>query len=481
MEGTQLKAWMRIGILLAIGFACTEAWPPTLHMAANVVSVPSVVASRPPHGLCAPSLVISTITCIGICLLGKRMGPILDRWLKPWLVGGCLALLVAFLAVPAVFPETRSALTGLEGLAIGASGVPLVLMYLHWLRALGTLPPQHMIFTLLVAQVFTCGVNAFLTSTSGYAVLAAALLMPIVSALCIRLVPDDGERNLEESITPFPKGSVFFVLLAKLAVVTLIFGGIDHLFKGEFDSLIRLAGERFALGYHVAAFVVSVALLGFLYVLAMRRERFQFGYLYRVMFLLGLASVLIVPLAWAGEGVEVGYACSLAMYQLVFLFVWSLCASVFRGRPTEGFRFFGVVYGCWSAGSFGGAAASMFMSGRLSSDSGLLIVAVAAIAIAVGYSTVFTESNANALVSILPMREKRPFMEKCLALAKRCGLSPRETEVTILIAQGRDSAHIQEKLCLSRSTVQTHRMHIYRKLDIHNRQELLDMIEHEQG
>ena len=55
--------------------------------------------------------------------------------------------------------------------------------------------------------------------------------------------------------------------------------------------------------------------------------------------------------------------------------------------------------------------------------------------------------------------------------------SPRETEIALLIAQGRDSAHIEKKLFLSRSTVQTHRMHLYQKLDIHNRQELLDIIE----
>ena len=50
-------------------------------------------------------------------------------------------------------------------------------------------------------------------------------------------------------------------------------------------------------------------------------------------------------------------------------------------------------------------------------------------------------------------------------------------EIALLIAQGRDSAHIEKKLFLSRSTVQTHRMHLYQKLDIHNRQELLDIIE----
>ena len=80
-------------------------------------------------------------------------------------------------------------------------------------------------------------------------------------------------------------------------------------------------------------------------------------------------------------------------------------------------------------------------------------------------------------MQIMPLHRRRPFKEKCLAVAKQYKLTPRETEIAMLIAQGRDSAHIEEKLFLSRSTVQTHRMHVYQKLDIHNRQELLDVIE----
>lgn len=70
-----------------------------------------------------------------------------------------------------------------------------------------------------------------------------------------------------------------------------------------------------------------------------------------------------------------------------------------------------------------------------------------------------------------------PFREKCDRVATIYKLSPREHEVLDLLARGRDSAAIQERLSLSASTVQTHRMHIYQKLQIHSRQELLDVIE----
>ena len=135
------------------------------------------------------------------------------------------------------------------------------------------------------------------------------------------------------------------------------------------------------------------------------------------------------------------------------------------------------MYGFWSLGSLGGALFSSVFVQHLTMDNVHLIVFAAVLAVAVGYAVMFTEADANALVQIIPYKRKAPFKAKCQAVAQEYQLSPRETEIAMLIAQGRDSAHIEKKLFLSRSTVQTHRMHLYQKLDIHNRQELLDIIE----
>lgn len=53
------------------------------------------------------------------------------------------------------------------------------------------------------------------------------------------------------------------------------------------------------------------------------------------------------------------------------------------------------------------------------------------------------------------------------------GLSPRESEVLQLIAEGYSSKQIAEILCISIKTVQAHRMHLMAKLDLHNRAELI--------
>lgn len=53
------------------------------------------------------------------------------------------------------------------------------------------------------------------------------------------------------------------------------------------------------------------------------------------------------------------------------------------------------------------------------------------------------------------------------------GLSPRETEILRLIALGHTSTEIAATLHLSRRTVETHRMHIHRKLGLRTRAELV--------
>lgn len=56
-------------------------------------------------------------------------------------------------------------------------------------------------------------------------------------------------------------------------------------------------------------------------------------------------------------------------------------------------------------------------------------------------------------------------------------MSTREIEVFNLLAKGRGSVYIQEKLYISQHTVKTHTYHIYKKLGVNSREELLTLIE----
>ena len=64
----------------------------------------------------------------------------------------------------------------------------------------------------------------------------------------------------------------------------------------------------------------------------------------------------------------------------------------------------------------------------------------------------------------------------CALVADECGLTPRERDVLAVLAHGYDVARVQEELCISEGTALTHKRHIYQKLDVHTRAELLDRV-----
>ena len=66
--------------------------------------------------------------------------------------------------------------------------------------------------------------------------------------------------------------------------------------------------------------------------------------------------------------------------------------------------------------------------------------------------------------------------QSCEELAHEHGLSARELDVMRLLAQGKGGQEIQDELVVSRNTVKTHVRHIYRKLDVHSQQELINLV-----
>lgn len=65
----------------------------------------------------------------------------------------------------------------------------------------------------------------------------------------------------------------------------------------------------------------------------------------------------------------------------------------------------------------------------------------------------------------------------CQSIKQAYQLSNREEDVLELIVRGRDTAHIAEALFVSENTVKSHCKNIYKKLDVHNRQEIFDLVE----
>lgn len=64
----------------------------------------------------------------------------------------------------------------------------------------------------------------------------------------------------------------------------------------------------------------------------------------------------------------------------------------------------------------------------------------------------------------------------CDELAEAHNLTKREAEILKLLAQGRDAAHIEQELFLSRNTVKSYTKSLYAKLGVHSKQEVIDLV-----
>lgn len=73
--------------------------------------------------------------------------------------------------------------------------------------------------------------------------------------------------------------------------------------------------------------------------------------------------------------------------------------------------------------------------------------------------------------------DQRYWEDPCDVISLTYGLTAREREVLGLLARGRDMAFMEEDLVISRNTLKMHIRHIYTKLDVHSKQDVIDMVD----
>lgn len=86
-------------------------------------------------------------------------------------------------------------------------------------------------------------------------------------------------------------------------------------------------------------------------------------------------------------------------------------------------------------------------------------------------------SESSLLTEPAGVSEAAVALEQSLSeVAGRYFLSAREVDILSLLLAGRSGPYIADHLCISANTVKTHIRHIYTKLDVHDRQELIDLV-----
>ena len=200
---------------------------------------------------------------------------------------------------------------------------------------------------------------------------------------------------------------------------------------------------------------------------------------YRVAFMLILGVVLCIPLSLQGNWfahmlLDVG---SFFFHMVVLMVAYQTCVG-FEIAPQ---RFFGILRAFWALAALAGIEVELVYGSQGMQPIQLLPV-ILGLAVAGAFLFVFTDRDCVEILASAPATTAREqpaptFDDKLTALAHERGVSDRELEVALLVAKGRSAARIAEMLGVSLATVNSHVHHVYQKLGVHSRQELMDAIE----
>lgn len=303
---------------------------------------------------------------------------------------------------------------------------------------------------------------------------AAQVGLAIVLPFAIAALAEAGERgprtrtDLDEWV-PAPDAPASYryvapqILAAALAVATtrvltpLGFFG---------DPLNQFMG---AMPIVVGTISMIAVLVGLSYVVLAKRTKIHLNRRFMPAFLVVLIAFFVSALTPSSQGI-VSAAAEVfitAVEALAHALFWTLVVTAIRLGGASRFRVVGLSTGFYDAVSIIWVA--WFFSLGVMSNAAVLLVAFVLV----------------MLVIWLIDRgggEERPatppelIVDRRGEIAERAGLSPRETEVFMMLAQGRSRAFISEELVLSEGTVKTHISHIYTKLNVHGRQEMFDLL-----
>ena len=121
-------------------------------------------------------------------------------------------------------------------------------------------------------------------------------------------------------------------------------------------------------------------------------------------------------------------------------------------------------------------ASSSLSASQASADSHVADAAAESIAADASAESTFAAVSPTAAESEQVPAPIDPLAHRIAALAAEYKLTRRETEVFGLLAHGRSIPYVRDALFISKDTAATHAKHIYAKLGVHSRQELIDLV-----
>lgn len=449
---------------LAFLWPCLESFVTRCFRASLALSAFSLPTEWAGAVVCASVLACTLLTA---ALYAKRRLP------KPRCTRGLVVVLgvlaslgnLAFAQADAL----GEAVTPIAAAALALVGAFIVAAVLAWGQTLAALPARQALLAVLLSNAASLGVQALLNALGGAVLLYALTACPAATVLCWAAGrPTHAETAwapLGASLRRLPwrrLGAAFALICFEGVFSPLLFSRHQGWPHGALGMTILIC----------AAICLTLAAL----VRRMRTVQDALGAALPALLTLYMAALLLAAIlpaspAMVAERTMVAVGTALRIY-LWLLLSYECCAN---GAPSVAAF---LVY-CLLALSVPHSAVSSLLQeqfGRVAASGGswgpgvlTSLAAVALFAVAVLGMAVSSKNGRGGA--------EEPRADAVVTLAREAGLSQRETQVLSLLARGFSAKAAAQRLGLAQSTVVTHTTHIYRKLRIGSRQELLQLVD----
>ena len=257
-----------------------------------------------------------------------------------------------------------------------------------------------------------------------------------------------------------------------LFVIMLVYGGVR--------VYVGVADAQPSEGLFLTALLTGVSIVCFcIWGAFFQGENASLGTIYKIM--LPLLTCALLMLALFGQEYATLTAALVTTCNIVIeLLSWILLADMARTTRMPAIVVFAVGRGAVQAGMMIGQIIGWFM---IDSIIPFAIVSVFALMLVMGFmfdaqdTLLVFEAPTAAERDEVEQRTGQPLDSRLQKVAQTCGLTAGETEIFMLWATGHGSKYIQDSLVISASTVKTHVRHIYDKCGVHNRAEIIDLLE----
>ena len=301
-------------------------------------------------------------------------------------------------------------------------------------------------------------------------VACALVILPPVALLCLRRA--FSALPVADRPSPvIPKFTYPWKIFVLLALYSFAYGLRQH-------QLAAGAGMHSS----VSTAIVMAVLFASAYFFS---NRFNIGTLYRSPLVLIVCGFLLVPVEGVFGTAVSSYLISMS-YSLVGIIVALLLYDISKRLGVTVVIFAAIkgaeqVFVIWGKGVAEAMAAAGMNAGAQDA-----VIAVAVVAMMLAATLILLSEkelasrwgvrilDAGGLVEKTPEELRRD--ERAIELAEHARLTPRETEILSLVAQGKNGPAIMQELFIAEGTFKAHMSHIYEKCGVANRRELVALL-----